>query len=131
MHDIKALRADPAAFDAALARRGVTGASAALLEADAGLRAVQTALQAALARRNDASRAIGAAKARKDEAEANALRERIRGAGFAAYVERAQTDAGVLWRVRAGPELQRARAEALRDQLKQRLQLDGLVVPHP
>jgi seryl-tRNA synthetase len=51
----------------------VTGASAAILEADAGLRAVQTALQAALARRNDASRAIGAAKARKDEAEANAL----------------------------------------------------------
>ena len=73
MHDIKALRADPAAFDAALARRGVTGASAAILEADAALRAVQTALQAALARRNDASRAIGAAKARKDEAEANAL----------------------------------------------------------
>lgn len=73
MHDIKALRADPAAFDAALARRGVTGASAALLEADTALRAVQTALQAALARRNDASRAIGAAKARKDEAEANAL----------------------------------------------------------
>lgn len=67
----------------------------------------------------------------KDEAEANALRERIRGAGFAAYVERAQTDAGVLWRVRAGPELQRARADTLRDQLKQRLQLDGLVVPHP
>ena len=73
MHDIKALRADPATFDAALARRGVTGASAALLEADAGLRAVQTALQAALARRNDASRAIGAAKARKDETQANAL----------------------------------------------------------
>lgn len=73
MHDIKAIRADPAAFDAALARRGVTGASAALLEADAALRAVQTALQAALARRNEASRAIGAAKARKDEAEATAL----------------------------------------------------------
>lgn len=73
MHDIKALRADPAAFDAALARRGVTGASAPILEADTALRAVQTALQAALARRNDASRAIGAAKGRKDEAEANAL----------------------------------------------------------
>lgn len=67
----------------------------------------------------------------KSEAEANTLRERLRGAGFAAYVERAQTDAGVLWRVRAGPELQRPRAEALRDQIKQRLQLDGLVVSHP
>jgi seryl-tRNA synthetase len=73
MHDIKALRADPAAFDAALARRGVTGASAPILAADTALRAVQTALQTALARRNEASRAIGAAKARKDEAEANAL----------------------------------------------------------
>ena len=73
MHDIKAIRADPAAFDAALARRGVTGASALILEADAALRAVQTALQAALARRNEASRAIGAAKARKDEGEATAL----------------------------------------------------------
>jgi seryl-tRNA synthetase len=73
MHDIKALRAGTDAFDAALARRGVTGASAPLLEADAGLRAVQTALQTALARRNEVSRAIGAAKARKDEGEANAL----------------------------------------------------------
>jgi seryl-tRNA synthetase len=77
MHDIKALRADPAAFDAALARRGVTGASAALLQADAALRGVQTALQTALARRNDASRAIGAAKARKDETQANTLMAEI------------------------------------------------------
>lgn len=73
MHDIKAIRADPAAFDAALARRGVTSASTAILEADTALRAVQTSLQAALARRNEASRAIGAAKARKDEDEAEGL----------------------------------------------------------
>ena len=73
MHDLKSLRADPAAFDAALARRGITGASASVLAADAKLRAVQTALQAALARRNEASKAIGAAKAQKDEARAEAL----------------------------------------------------------
>ena len=73
MHDLKSLRADPAAFDAALARRGIAGASAPVLAADAALRAVQTALQAALARRNEASKAIGAAKARKDEAQAEAL----------------------------------------------------------
>ena len=73
MHDLKTLRADPAAFDAALARRGVADASAAVLAADARLRAAQTALQAALARRNDASRAIGAAKAAKDNATADAL----------------------------------------------------------
>ena len=61
MHDLKALRADPAAFDTAMARRGVSGASAPILAADAALRAVQTALQTALARRNEASKAIGAA----------------------------------------------------------------------
>ena len=73
MHDLKALRADPAAFDAALARRGVAPVSAAVLEADGRLRATQTALQAALARRNDASKAIGAAKAKRDEETAAAL----------------------------------------------------------
>jgi seryl-tRNA synthetase len=73
MHDLKALRADPAAFDTAMARRGVSGASAPILAADAALRAVQTALQTALARRNEASKAIGAAKAQKDEDRANAL----------------------------------------------------------
>lgn len=73
MHDLKALRADPAAFDAALSRRGEQVASAAVLEADTALRAVQTALQAALARRNEASKAIGAAKAMKDDAKADAL----------------------------------------------------------
>ena len=73
MHDLRSLRADPAGFDAALARRGVANASAALLAEDAVLRAIQTELQAALAARNDASRAIGAAKARRDEAEAARL----------------------------------------------------------
>ncbi|MBD8527320.1 SPOR domain-containing protein [Pseudomarimonas arenosa] len=67
----------------------------------------------------------------KDEAEANALRDRLRGAGYAAYVARAQTDAGVLWRVRAGPELNRDRANQVRDELKSKLQLDGMVVSHP
>jgi seryl-tRNA synthetase len=73
MHDLKSLRADPAAFDAALARRGVFNASSAILEADAALRQVQTAVQGALARRNEASKLIGAAKAQKDDAKAEAL----------------------------------------------------------
>ena len=73
MHDLKSLRADPAAFDAALARRGVANASSAILEADAALRQVQTAVQGALARRNEASKLIGAAKAQKDDAKAEAL----------------------------------------------------------
>jgi DedD protein len=67
----------------------------------------------------------------RSESEAAALRGRLTAAGFAAYVERTQTDAGTLWRVRAGPELQRDRAERLRDEIRRRLQLDGLVVGHP
>ena len=73
MHDLKLIRSGAAAFDAAMARRGVTDASAPILAADAALRQVQTALQAALARRNEASKAIGAAKAQKDDARADAL----------------------------------------------------------
>jgi seryl-tRNA synthetase len=77
MHDIKALRADPAAFDAALERRGVTGASTAILEADARLRLAQTSLQGLLAGRNNASREIGAAKAERDDTRAGALMDEV------------------------------------------------------
>jgi DedD protein len=67
----------------------------------------------------------------KDESEAIGLRDRLRKAGFTAYTERAATDAGTLWRVRAGPELQRDRVEQLRNRIKESLKLDGLVVSHP
>jgi DedD protein len=67
----------------------------------------------------------------KSESEANTLAGRLRTAGFSAYVERAQTDSGTLWRVRAGPELQRDRAERLREEIRAKLRLDGLVVSHP
>ena len=73
MHDIRYIRAEPQAFDAALARRGVEPAAERLLAYDSGLRAVLTELQAGQARRNEASKAIGAAKAAKDEATAQAL----------------------------------------------------------
>jgi seryl-tRNA synthetase len=73
MHDIRYIRAEPAAFDAALARRGAEPAAERLLAYDTGLRGVLTELQAGQARRNEASKAIGAAKAAKDEATAQAL----------------------------------------------------------
>ncbi len=73
MHDIRYIRAEPQAFDAGLARRGVEPAAERLLAYDTGLRAVLTELQAGQARRNEASKAIGAAKASKDEATAQAL----------------------------------------------------------
>lgn len=67
----------------------------------------------------------------RSEADANALRDRARGAGFVAFVERVNADAGALWRVRVGPELDRASAERRRTELKSRLNIDGLVVSHP
>jgi seryl-tRNA synthetase len=73
MHDIKAIRDNPAAYDRAWASRGLSPQTPALLELDASLRAAQTALQEAQSRRNEASKQIGQAKARKDEATAVAL----------------------------------------------------------
>ncbi len=65
------------------------------------------------------------------EADALALRERLRGGGHPAFVERVPTDKGELFRVRVGPELRRPAADALKVALKQAFGLDGIVVPHP
>lgn len=70
MHDIKAIRERPAAFDAGWAKRGLAPQTAMLLALDEDRRSAITALQEALAERNNASREIGAAKARGDEAAA-------------------------------------------------------------
>lgn len=68
----------------------------------------------------------------RNEADANARRDRIRGIGAPAFVERVQSDSGPLWRVRAGPTTDRAAAERLRSQLADRLGLsDGIIVSHP
>ena len=64
------------------------------------------------------------------EAEANALRDRLRAAGYSAVVQPVRTDKGTLNRVRVGPVSTRAEA----DQLKARLAGGfgaGMVVPHP
>jgi seryl-tRNA synthetase len=73
MHDIRYIRENPAEFDLGLARKGLTPLSADILGRDAALRETVTTLQAALTRRNEASKAIGAAKAQKDEESAAAL----------------------------------------------------------
>jgi seryl-tRNA synthetase len=70
MHDIRAIREDPEGFDAGLKRRGIAPASKEILEKDAELRALVTRLQQAQARRNEASKQIGQAKAKKEEAAA-------------------------------------------------------------
>jgi seryl-tRNA synthetase len=74
MHDIKAIRENPAAFDAALARRGLPAATPELLALDADRRARILAAETATAEQNRASKEVGAAKARGDEAEFERLR---------------------------------------------------------
>src|SRR5580704_4221521 len=79
MHDIRAIRANASAFDAALARRGLSSASAEILARDTERRAAQTTLQEKQARRNALSREIGQGKrtgadTAAAEAEATALR---------------------------------------------------------
>ncbi len=74
MHDIKAIRDNPEAFDAAMRRRGLTGTAAEVLAIDEARRAKITAAEALLAERNAATREVGAAKARGDETEFERLR---------------------------------------------------------
>jgi seryl-tRNA synthetase len=74
MHDIRAIRENPTAFDAAMARRGVEGASAPILELDEARRAKILAAETAQAEQNKASKEVGAAKAKGDEAEFERLR---------------------------------------------------------
>jgi len=77
MHDIRLIRDDPAAFDAALARRGVEAVSARILALDEYRRGVATRLQEAQNRRNEASKAIGAAMGKGDKETAEALKAEV------------------------------------------------------
>ncbi|MBD3747511.1 MAG: serine--tRNA ligase [Sphingopyxis terrae] len=77
MHDIRLIRENPQAFDAGLARRGFEPMSATILAADAALRALQTAIQASLARRNEASKLIGQAMAQGDKDRAESLKSEV------------------------------------------------------
>jgi seryl-tRNA synthetase len=76
MHDLRAIRADPAAFDAAMARRALGAVTPALLDLDTRRRAAATALQEKQARRNALARLIGEGRrtgANTTELEAEAL----------------------------------------------------------
>ncbi len=84
MHDIRAIRDNPEAFDGGLARRGLAPLSASILALDEARKSVIAELQAAQETRNARSKEIGKAKAAKDEAlaqslmaEVAALKERI------------------------------------------------------
>ncbi|MFM2021335.1 MAG: hypothetical protein RJB02_1043 [Pseudomonadota bacterium] len=77
MHDLKSIRENPSAFDAGLARRGAAAASAEILALDERRRAVLSELQEGQARRNEASKAIGAAMGKGDTATAEALKAEV------------------------------------------------------
>ncbi|WP_225010591.1 serine--tRNA ligase [Novosphingobium percolationis] len=77
MHDIRLIRDNPEAFDAQLARRGVAPQSAVILSLDAQRREVATRMQESQARRNEASKAIGAAMGKGDKDTAEALKAEV------------------------------------------------------
>ncbi|WP_285406382.1 SPOR domain-containing protein [Luteibacter sp. ME-Dv--P-043b] len=109
--------------------------------ADAPARAAPTPTQAAAAAPTAA--AVPAASPRaggfavqvaavSSEAEATRLRDKLRGAGIAGYVDTVVASSGAkLWRVRAGPQTQRDDATRLKDQIKAKVGLDGVVVSAP
>ncbi len=74
MHDIRAIRENPAAFDAALSRRGLAPMSREILSIDESRRAKILAAETAQAAQNAASKDVGAAKAAGNDAEFNRLR---------------------------------------------------------
>ncbi|MES2196751.1 MAG: serine--tRNA ligase [Pseudomonadota bacterium] len=73
MHDIKSIRDNPQAFDAALKRRGLEPLSPSLLAIDEKRRAAILKSEQMQARRNAASKEIGDAKKAKDDARASVL----------------------------------------------------------
>jgi len=65
------------------------------------------------------------------QADANALRDKLRASGFDGYVDTVNASGKQLWRVRAGPQTQRDDALRVRDQIKTKLGLAGNVVSAP
>lgn len=65
------------------------------------------------------------------ENDANALREKLHAAGFVAFVQKIHAESGTRWRVRVGPEADKAAADRLRSQLSTKMNLSGMVVDYP
>ncbi len=84
MHDIRWIREDPDGFDRAMARRGIAPQAADILTLDEKRRTGQTELQQLQARRNDASREVGAVRQKGGDAtalmdEVSRIKDRIAG----------------------------------------------------
>ena len=134
---------DRTAAEAARLRvESVAGGSATVVALDGAVRAAAPAAPAAARAPALAPRAADPTASRvgfavqlgalSSEADANALRDRARAAGFVAFHQRVDTDRGAVWRVRVGPEADRATAERLRGSVLGKLGLkDAIVVSHP
>jgi seryl-tRNA synthetase len=95
MHDIKAIRDSPEAFDAGLARRSLAPRAQSLIALDEKRRAAILELQRAQERRNAASKQIGVAMARGDKAAAEDFRAEVAGVkAVLAELEAAEREAG-------------------------------------
>ncbi len=111
MHDIRAIRDEPERYVRGWAARGLSGSAdlvGRLLQLDANLRATQTGLQDAQARRNELSKLIGQAKARKDEDEAQRLMaevERLKGEIAERFEAEGQTGAELKRTLEALPNI--------------------------
>jgi seryl-tRNA synthetase len=79
MHDIRAIRENPEAFDEGLRRRGLSPRAESLVALDEKRRAAILALQSAQERRNAVSKQIGVAMARKDIVAADDFRAEVAG----------------------------------------------------
>src|ERR1700733_10336463 len=79
MHDIRAIRENPEAFDDGLRRRALAPRAEALIALDESRRAAILALQTAQERRNAVSKQIGVAMARKDTVAADDYRAEVAG----------------------------------------------------
>jgi seryl-tRNA synthetase len=77
MHDIKAIRDNPQAFDAGLARRGLAPLSLSLLDLDQQKRSVQNTLQDMLSRRNALSKDVGEAMKKGETEKAEAIKAEV------------------------------------------------------
>src|ERR1700689_3527889 len=73
MHDVRFIRDNPEVFDRGLARRGLEPQAQRLIALDEVRRSAIQKAEAAQARRNAASKEIGEAKKKKDEARAQEL----------------------------------------------------------
>ncbi len=62
---------------------------------------------------------------------AYALRDKLRKKGYSAYVETRTRDGKTSYPVRIGPELDMARLETMKKNLKKELGLDGFIINHP